>query len=497
MAKYYLDENGVRVLVRYINDGLETKLEKTALDNLATKNETQGIQETVNEIENNFNDFTADVEQTYATKQTVADIEQNISTNYATKTEIQEMEQDLTGNYATKTELENAIDGIEPYDDTELKNEITAIKAKASSAYHFKGSVANETELVNIENPEVGDVYNVIDTGMNFAWTGSDWDNLGAFVDLSPYALDEDIQSIPNPELDAIIYGGKSAIVGDVSGLKSMFANDETSVKVTLSEDVEVDSALIIPEGKEVTLNLNGKTIGGDGAQTIAVYGDLTIEGGEITGKRTIVVPAGGSVTINNTGITSSDCAISAYGSDAQVVVNSGEITAQEVPVLLTEGASATINGGHLVGLDNFAIGGNGSPGKGNINVTINGGTIEGRIQSAGYIATAIYWPNSGTLTINGGEIVSEGAGIVMRGGQVNLNEGTVVTANGASGVLGKVGDSRQVVGPYAVVYDNASNYPAHDSLELNIANGVVLTGTDGDIQCLPVGGTVNIHDNR
>ena len=497
MAKYYLDENGVRVLVRYINDGLETKLEKTALDNLATKNETQGIQETVNEIENNFNDFTADVEQTYATKQTVADIEQNISTNYATKTEIQEMEQDLTGNYATKTELENAIDGIEPYDDTELKNEIAGIKAKASSAYHFKGSVANEAELVNVENPEVGDVYNVIDTGMNFAWTGSDWDNLGAFVDLSPYALDEDIQSIPNPELDAIIYGGKSAIVGDVSGLKSMLANDETSVKVTLSEDVEVDSALIIPEGKEVTLNLNGKTIGGDGAQTIAVYGDLTIEGGEITGKRTIVVPAGGSVTINNTGITSTDCAITAYGSDAQVVVNSGEITAQEVPVLLTEGASATINGGHLVGLDNFAIGGNGSAGKGNINVTINGGTIEGRIQSAGYIATAIYWPNSGTLTINGGEIVSEGAGIVMRGGQVNLNEGTVVTANGASGVLGKVGDSRQVVGPYAVVYDNASNYPAHDSLELNIANGVVLTGTDGDIQCLPVGGTVNIHDNR
>ena len=276
-----------------------------------------------------------------------------------------------------------------------------------------------------------------------------------------------------------------------------MLANDETSVKVTLSEDVEVDSALIIPERKEVTLNLNGKTIGGDGAQTIAVYGDLTIEGGEITGKRTIVVPAGGSVTINNTGITSSDCAISAYGSDAEVIVNSGEITAQEVPVLLTEGASATINGGHLVGLDNFAIGGNGSPGKGNINVTINGGTIEGRIQSAGYIAAAIYWPNSGTLTINGGEIVSEGAGIVMRGGTVNLNEGTVVTANGASGVLGKVGDSRQVVGPYAVVYDNASNYPAHDSLELNIANGVVLTGTDGDIQCLPVGGTVNIHDNR
>ena len=79
MAKYYLDENGVRVLVRYINDGLETKLEKTVLDTLATKDETQGIQESVNEIENSFNDFTADVEQTYATKQAIADIEQDIT----------------------------------------------------------------------------------------------------------------------------------------------------------------------------------------------------------------------------------------------------------------------------------------------------------------------------------------------------------------------------------------------------------------------------------
>jgi hypothetical protein len=40
-----------------------------------------------------------------------------------------------------------------------------------------------------------------------------------------------------------------------------------------------------------------------------------------------------------------------------------------------------------------------------------------------------------------------------MRGGTVNLNGGSIV-ATGESGVAGKVGDSRVVVGPYAVVYD-------------------------------------------
>ena len=85
-----------------------------------------------------------------------------------------------------------------------------------------------------------------------------------------------------------------------------------------------------------------------------------------------------------------------------------------------------------------------------------------------------------------------------MRGGTVNLNEGTTIIATGETGVKGKVGDSRVVVGPYAVVYDANSNYPAMDTLELNIASNVTLQGTDGDIDILLAdGASANINDAR
>ena len=95
---------------------------------------------------------------------------------------------------------------------------------------------------------------------------------------------------------------------------------------------------------------------------------------------------------------------------------------------------------------------------------------------------------------MNGGEIISDGVGIVLRGGKAILNGG-VVEGNGVSGVKGKVGDSRVVVGPYAVVYDSESKYPAKDSLELVVGANMVLSGTDGDIDV--IGENANITDNR
>ena len=369
------------------------------------------------------------------------------------------------------------------------------MKEQAGVAYHYKGSVENQAALANIQDPAVGDVYNALDTGMNFGWNGTEWDNLGAFVDLSPYALDEDIQPIPEETIKSLIYGGKYSVVNDAEGIKGMFNNDNTEVEIALADNVIAETVLSIPVGKSVVLNLNDKELSGEGSQTIAVQGNLTLKGGTISGARTIVVANGGSVTVDGTNINSTDCAISAVDAGTTVIVNGGTITAQEVPVLATTGASAVINGGHLIGLDNFAIGGNGTPGQGDSNVTINGGIIEGRIQSAGYIAAAIYWPNSGALTINGGEIISEGAGIVQRAGTVVINDGAKITANGASGVLGKVGDSKVTVGPYAVVYDKSANYPASDTMSLNIASGAQLEGTDGDLQILGDGSAIT--DNR
>jgi hypothetical protein len=110
--------------------------------------------------------------------------------------------------------------------------------------------------------------------------------------------------------------------------------------------------------------------------------------------------------------------------------------------------------------------------------------------------------PNDGKLIMNGGEIISDGAGIVMRACEVELNGGSIV-ANGVSGSLGKVGDSKVTVGPYAVVYDEKAAYPGLQSGEfkLTIGANMSLSGTDGDISVLmPDGKDVseaNIIDNR
>lgn len=62
----------------------------------------------------------------------------------------------------------------------------TAIDTAVSSAFTYKGAVATQSALPASGN-KTGDVYDVIDTGMNYAWDGTKWDALGSTVDLSNY----------------------------------------------------------------------------------------------------------------------------------------------------------------------------------------------------------------------------------------------------------------------------------------------------------------------
>ncbi|WP_262246944.1 phage upper tail fiber protein [Parapedobacter soli] len=58
--------------------------------------------------------------------------------------------------------------------------------SKVAGIYKFKGSVANYVALPT-DDLTAGDVYNLLDTDMNYAWTGTEWDPLGTTVDLSNY----------------------------------------------------------------------------------------------------------------------------------------------------------------------------------------------------------------------------------------------------------------------------------------------------------------------
>lgn len=64
-----------------------------------------------------------------------------------------------------------------------------ALKSDIANVYRYKGSVASMGYLPDPEEgddePEVGDVYNIASTGMNVAWDGEEWDELGQAFDVT------------------------------------------------------------------------------------------------------------------------------------------------------------------------------------------------------------------------------------------------------------------------------------------------------------------------
>ena len=87
----------------------------------------------------------------------------------------------------TKTEVNGLLDDKADKSDTYTKEQTdSAIASAISSVYKYKGSVANYSSLPSSGNT-IGDVYNVEDTGDNYAWTGTTWDKLAGTVDLSAY----------------------------------------------------------------------------------------------------------------------------------------------------------------------------------------------------------------------------------------------------------------------------------------------------------------------
>ena len=262
----------------------------------------------------------------------------------------------------------------------------------------------------------------------------------------------------------------------------------EDGAKIKLTEDLDIGSSYITID-KSAEIDLGGKSISSSSVAFYVDGGELTLSNGSVSATSdSIQVRNGGKLIIDGADITSTGKnAVSAV--ESEVTVEDGNIQSQEAGIAGFKDSTIIINGGTITGIDNCPIMGNGSKAGAkndgtNMNVVMNGGKLVAHIQSSGYIACGVYVPNSGSFTMNGGEIISDGAGLVQRGGTVNLNGGSI-QANGATGVSGKVGDSRVVVGPYAVCFDYNSKYPACDSMELNIESGIQLQGTDGELQTI------------
>lgn len=255
-------------------------------------------------------------------------------------------------------------------------------------------------------------------------------------------------------------------------------------------------------EGKQIIINLQNHTVTGnkidvygtEGADTYLKILDSKAKRLSVSTKNNYKVSYTNSGTLELTGsirayngagikvesgtvVSTQSVALFAVGDEtgqkdiaSSIEITGGYVKAQEFGASPQgRGASVTVNGFAVIeSLDNAAVAGNGTnePGKklGGTSITIMGKCwLIGRIQSPGYAACGIYHPQQGTLTIkyNAGipNIVAiNGAGIVMRGGTLDYRAGNII-ATGDASFVGKVGDSRVVVGTSGIVYDRDCDY--------------------------------------
>ena len=256
-------------------------------------------------------------------------------------------------------------------------------------------------------------------------------------------------------------------------------------------------------EGKQIIINLKNYTVKGN---KIDVYGKegtdtylkildsskdkvLNVDAknnyavsytnaGTLQLTRSITAYKGACIKVESgTVVSTKDVALFAIGdvtgqSDvaSSVEVTGGYVKAQECCVSPQgRGASVTINGAAVLeSLDNAVVAGNGTYDAnkklGGTSITIMGKCwLIGRIQTSGYAACGIYHPQQGTLTIKYSRgipniVAINGAGIVMRGGTLDYRAGNII-ATGDASFVGKVGDSRVVVGTSGIVYDRDCGY--------------------------------------
>lgn len=255
-------------------------------------------------------------------------------------------------------------------------------------------------------------------------------------------------------------------------------------------------------EGKQIIINLQNHTVTGnkidvygtEGTDTYLKILDSKANGlsvdknnnysvsytasGTLQLTKSITAYEGAKIMVESgTVVSTTNFALLAYGDKtgqndvaSSIEVTGGYVKAQEGCVSPRgRGATATISGpAVLESLDNAAVMGNGTYNDyekfGGTSITIMGKCwLIGRIQTSGYAACGIYHPQQGTLTIKYSRgipniVAVNGAGIVMRGGTLDYRAGNII-ATGDASFVGKVGDSRVVVGTSGIVYDRDCDY--------------------------------------
>ena len=197
---------------------------------------------------------------------------------------------------------------------------------------------------------------------------------------------------------------------------------------VTVASDFTVTEPIVVAQGKNFTLDLNGNTLSGEVAKSVGHVirneGNLTIKGGVISsvadnGGSAVYNAEGATLTVEKTTLEGAPCANDGWASYA--VNNYGEIVLTDVTVVSNHGAIASYG---KATMNNCAVTMNGFGGSSHVFYLGNGADVE---------------INGGTYTHNGN--VDGSLAYVMEGAKMTINDGTFTASNGGYGLAAYKGD--------------------------------------------------------
>ena len=238
--------------------------------------------------------------------------------------------------------------------------------------------------------------------------------------------------------------------------LQAIVSNATAHVNIVLTNSITTNN-FVIPEDKDVTLDLNGRTVTNAGSHTILNKGHLTLTDSSADKSGQIISLKGNTAALRNGdnavcvvegGTISRD---GANGNTWHVVENFGKMTFNGGKVVLKNGNGFAITNGwnyfdpgasttHAVMEINALELDTDSSGIKNCrygDLTVNDATVTSTgywALSNDYLGTAVI--NGGTLTSNSFKAVSNGAAMTVNGGTFNGTEGFFVQSYATSTVL-------------------------------------------------------------
>ena len=223
------------------------------------------------------------------------------------------------------------------------------------------------------------------------------------------------------------------------------------------------------------TIDLNGHKLN---------YVGTTIQGGFILVKHS------SSLTITDS--SSEKTGEINSGENAYGAIQIGSSKSSTTPAVLT------IEGGKIIG-HNFAISGNGT--CHNTEITINGGTLSATNPEGNL---AIYHPQNGTLTINGGNVSGFNSAVEMRAGTLVINDGATLTSTATSYSNVDNGSGSTTTGAAVAVAQHTTKLPINVEIKGGTLSGLVGVDVSNpqnnddatNVKVTISGGTINASRN-